>query len=114
MDTVPPELYLLKSTFPGKPVLTYDPSMKDQYLKANHSLVLLVNIQATPTATVKWFHGDIELTKSRNVTIETEENFSRLSIKGLTGKQTGIYRIVAENTVGKAYEEFTVTVKGRL
>ena len=84
--------------------------MKDQTLKTSHSLIINVNIQATPTATVKWFHGDKELVKGVN--IDTEESFSRLTIKGVTGKQTGTYKIVAENKVGKAEEEFSVTVKG--
>ena len=86
--------------------------MKDQTLKASHSLIINVNIKATPTATVKWFHGDKELVKSNGINIETEESFSRLTIKGVTGKQTGTYKIVAENKVGKAEEEFNVTVKG--
>ena len=86
--------------------------MKDQSLKASHTLIILVNIEATPTSTVRWFHGDKELHHGGNVTIETEETFSRLTIKGITGKQSGAYRIVAENKVGKAEEEFSVTIKG--
>ena len=86
--------------------------MKDQSLKASHTLIILVNIEATPTPTVKWFHGDKELHHGGNVTIETEETFSRLTIKGITGQQSGAYRIVAENKVGKAEEEFSVTIKG--
>ena len=100
------------SFFSGKPILTYEPSMKDQSLKASHTLIILVNIEATPTPTVKWFDGDKELHHGGNVTIETEETFSRLTIKGITGKQSGAYRIVAENKVGKAEEEFSVTIKG--
>ena len=87
--------------------------MKDQSLKASHTLIILVNIEATPTPTVKWFHGDKELYHGKNVTIETEETFSRLTIKGTTGKQSGTYKITAENKVGKAEEQFTVTVKGK-
>ena len=87
--------------------------MKEQSLKASHTLILLVNIKATPAASVKWFHGDKELSQSKGITIETEETFSRLTIKGVTGKQTGTYQIEAENKVGKAEEEFKVTVKGR-
>ncbi len=99
--------------FAGKPILTYEPSVKDQTLKASHSLVISVNIQATPTATVKWFHGDKELYKGNGVNIETEDTFSRLTIKGVRGKQSGTYKIVAENKVGKAEDDFNVTVKGR-
>ena len=88
--------------------------MMDQLLKANHSLVILADIQAKPTATVKWFHGDKQLYQAGNVTIETEEGFSRLTIKGVTGKHTGTYKIMAENKVGKAEEEFSVTVKGNI
>ena len=87
--------------------------MKGQSLKASHTLILLVNIKATPAASVKWFHDDKELSQSKGITIETEETFSRLTIKGVTGKQTGTYKIEAENKVGKAEEEFKVTVKGR-
>ena len=92
--------------------MTYEPSTKDQSLKASHTLIILVNIEATPTPTVTWFHGDKELRHAGNVTIETEEKFSRLTIKGVTGKQSGAYKIVAENKVGQAEEEFSVTVKG--
>ena len=99
-------------SFAGKPILTYEPSTKDQTLKASHTLIILVNIEATPTPTVKWFHSDKELHHGGNVTIETEDTFSRLTIKGTTGKQSGAYKIVAENKVGKAEEDFSVTVKG--
>ncbi len=107
-------LYTRLFVISAKPILTYEPSVKDQTLKASHSLVISVNIQATPTATVKWFHRDKELYKGNGINIETEDTFSRLTIKGVRGKQSGTYKIVAENKVGKAEDDFKVLVKGML
>ena len=100
--------------FPGKPILTYDKAINNQTLKAGHSLVLNVNIEATPAAKVTWFHNDKQISQSGTVSIETEDTFSRLTFKGVTGKNTGTYRIEAENKVGKASEDLKATVIGKI
>ncbi len=76
-------------------------------------MVLNVNIEATPAAKVTWFHNDKQISQSGTVSIETEDTFSRLTFKGVTGKNTGTYRIEAENKVGKASEDLKATVIGK-
>ena len=86
--------------------------MKEQSLKAGTSLIIYTNVQGMPTPTVKWSQNDKELVSSSQVTIETEATFSRLTIKGVTGKDAGKVKAVAENKVGKDEAEFTVSIKG--
>ena len=48
----------------------------------------------------------------QGVTIETTDTYSTLTVKGVTGDQSGVYRVKAKNIVDEVFAEFTVYVKG--
>ncbi len=100
--------------FAGAPTITYDAKFKDQSMKAGHTLIILVDITGFPDPKVTWFHDDKELTQSDKVTIEGDNKFSRLTIKGTTGKNSGKYKVVAKNNIGEAEEKFDVTILGKI
>ena len=100
--------------YPGKPVITYDDTLKDTVtLKAGKTLALPTNITGSPKPKVTWYHGDDEVQQTDKIIIETEGEASRFTAKGSTGKQSGTYKVVAENKVGKDEAEFKVVVLGR-
>jgi len=95
------------------PVIEYSDSLKDmQNVKAGKSLILLVNISASPTAKASWWRNDTELKSGLDVTVEGDGTFSRLTIKNTTGDVTGKYKVIAENKVGSTSAEFNVVILG--
>lgn len=52
------------------------------------------------------------LSTGDNVTIETTEVFSRLSICKTEGANAGKYTVIAENSVGKDEASFDINIKG--
>ena len=96
------------------PKITYEDKYRDpQIQKADSILVLVVAVAGVPTPKVTWKHGEDVLTTTNGVTVETSEGQSRLSIKGVTGKDSGSYKVTAENIVGSDEAEFAVTVIGK-
>ena len=81
-------------------------------MKAGHTLIILVDITGFPDPTVTWYQDDKEVTQSDKITIEGDNKFSRLTIKGATGKHSGKYKVVAKNNIGEAEEKMDVTILG--
>jgi len=99
--------------FPGKPVITYDDKLKNvQKLKAGATLTLSVNVTGTPTPKLSWYQGDQVLSSTNGTNIETRDNFSKLTIKGATAKNSGKIEVKAENKAGIDSAEFSIEVKG--
>ena len=100
--------------FSGEPEILYEDKYDDTLmLKAGGAIVLPVSITGHPRPTVKWFHGDKELIQGNGTTIETNEKSSTLTVKGISAaKNSGNYRVEAENKVGSDSAEFTVKIKG--
>lgn len=48
------------------------------------------------------------------MSIETNPDYSVLTIKNANASDSGVYSIMAENVVGKAMADFEVSIKGRL
>jgi hypothetical protein len=59
---------------------------------------------------VKWYLNGEEAYSG--VTIESGEDFSRITVKHMAADKAGTYKVVAENKVGSAEAEFNVLVKG--
>ena len=59
-----------------------------------------------------WLLDGEPIEKSPRLTMETTEEFSILTIKNATLEDAGVYKITAENIVGKAEADFDITVKG--
>ena len=82
--------------------------------KAATSLILMVNTQGDPKPDAKWYLGDKQLLSDANTTVEGDGTFSRLTVKGSGSKDSGTYRVTAENEVGSDSAEFQVVVQGKL
>lgn len=95
---------------PGKPILNYDQSLTEtQELKTGSTLTLTVNYTGHPRPRLTWFLGEEEFSYA-----DTTEDSSTFTVKNLTVKDSGVYKVVAENSVGTDSAEFTVSVKGDL
>ena len=81
-------------------------------VKAGGSIMIPVTVTGHPTPTTKWYHDDKELTDFNGTTIEIVNSHNTLTVKGVSGKNAGTYRIDAENKVGSDSAEFTVKIKG--
>ena len=95
-------------------MITYESKLKEtQKLKAESTLVITVNISGVPEPAVSWSFEDAELTVTNGTTIETTDAMSTLTIKGVSAKNSGVYKVVAENAAGKDEAEFTFSVRGK-
>ena len=65
-----------------------------------------------PRPQVAWSHGDEVLEESARLTLEDNNGWSYLKLKGSSTKDAGIYRVTAENKAGKDQAEFVVNLKG--
>ena len=108
---MPKHAFFLPS--PAPPSLEYDNRLKGaQTVKAGSTITLRVNVAGIPAPTVHWLVDGQPLDKTDRVSIETNKDFSTMTIKNATVKDTGVYSINAENSVGKAAADFEVNVKG--
>jgi hypothetical protein len=89
----------------------YDETM---VVKAGATIMIPVTVTGYPTPTTKWYHGDQELRATNGITIEIAETHNTLTVKGVSAKNAGTYRVEAENKVGSDSAEFTVKIKGSL
>ena len=98
---------------PGKPEIKYSSALDTkQTLKAGQTISLPVTVTGHPKPSVTWYHGDKELVAKENITIETVDMESKVTVKSSSRANSGKYKIVAENKVGTAEAEFDVFVKG--
>jgi hypothetical protein len=77
-----------------------------QELKAGSTLTLAVNYVGNPRPKLTWY------LKEEEVYAETREDISTLTVPNVSAKDSGIYKVMAENAVGSDSAEFTITVKG--
>jgi len=95
------------------PTIDYEAKFKSaQKLKADASIIIPVKIGGIPAPKVEWSFKDEPLTPSPTTIIETTEGQSTLTLKSLTGRNTGKITVTATNTIGKASAEFEIAVKG--
>ena len=71
-----------------------------------------MELSGLPAPTVTWFLNETPIARATNVTMETRDKKSALTIKGAKGKDGGKFKVVAENDVGRDEAELTVTVMG--
>ena len=83
-------------------------------MKAGSTLVLQVNLSGIPYPDITWLIDDEPLEKMERICIETNEEFSKVTIKNAVLDDTGVYTIVAENVVGRAEADFQIFVKGEI
>ena len=112
--TTASKFYKCPIFFSVKPEITYDPKLNEPMtLKSGNTLLLSVDISGVPTPRVRWSHDDSELTVKPGLNIETKDTYSTFTLKGITGENSGKYRVTASNIVDEVSAEFTVLVKGK-
>lgn len=95
------------------PVFTKKP--KTTCVPEETDVVVEATLSATPKPEIKWYRNGKRVTTKENVTITMttiEKNVyqTKITIKKIKKKQEGRYRIVAKNTEGTSYVEFTLKV----
>ena len=81
-------------------------------VKGGASIVLSANVTGAPKPSVTWQQNEITLESSDTIAMERENDFCRITIKASEAKNSGQYKLLAENVVGTAEHTFDVTVKG--
>ena len=95
------------------PTIVYDDKLKSpQSLRGGQKLVIETKIGGIPTPTTGWTFQEQPLTSSPQLLIETTPTSSKLTIIDAKAKQSGVYQLKAENDVGSAVADFTLTIKG--
>lgn len=87
-------------------------NLKDIVLKAGQNLKLDVKISGEPPPSKTWFLNKARLDSQDNLTIDSEDYKTKLSVVLITRKQTGTYTIKAENASGRDEASVEVTVHG--
>ena len=96
-----------------KPLIGYaDKLKKPQAVKGGQKLVLDTTIEGVPTPTISWTFNGETLESTSHTFVESNSTYSRVSLVDALTQQSGVYKIVAENNIGRDEAEFTVTVKG--
>ncbi len=93
-------------------IIPDDKSSQPQKLKAEGILSLFANIEGVPTPKVSWFQNGEPVTPTNGTSIDSKDACTSLTVKGTSAKNSGTYKLVAENVAGKDEKEFEVTVKG--
>ena len=103
----------LPTTFTAHPKIDYDSKYREtQFVKAGSSLIISTNISGVPTPSTTWQKDGEPLAPSDNILIDSGDEFSTLTIKS-TRKDTGTYKITAENEIGSDEAEFDVKIRGK-
>ena len=80
-------------------------------LKVGATIYIEVEVTGLPAPKVAWYHGDKLLDDDARITIETNEGYSVLKVKGAVVADAGKYSVTAENQAGKDSASFEVNVK---
>ena len=76
--------------------------------------VIEARVGGIPFPDVKWFKDEVLIEKIDFIHCEQEENISRLKFSQLKLDGAGVYKCVAENTIGKAEAKTSVVVQGKV
>lgn len=76
-------------------------------------ILLSANVSGLPQPSMEWTHNGRPLERASNIVVETSSDATSITIKGSAAKNGGKYTLTAENEVGTASAEFSVTVIGK-
>lgn len=106
---------MVTTYFPAHPKLEYDNKLKSQQImKAGSTLTVEVNISGIPSPKIVWQKDGQPIEKTPRLSIDITDEITTLKIKNTTQDDTGVYSVVAENTVGKAEASFDINVRGNV
>ena len=95
------------------PTITYDDALREPItLKSGNTLLISVDVAGVPTPKVRWSRDGAELTVKAGTSIETRDTYSTLTVKGVSGENSGLYKVTASNVVDEVSAEFTAQIKG--
>ncbi|KAL1402939.1 hypothetical protein pipiens_005861, partial [Culex pipiens pipiens] len=84
--------------------------LEAQVVKTGSTLVFECRFTGVPKPTVKWFRNSKEIVEEEEITIVTEEYYSRIVVTKITKKNVGRYEIVVQNEAGQAKSSATVII----
>lgn len=85
-------------------------NLKPIVVKAGKQVKYDVNVRGEPPPDIKWFFLDKEVQSAGNVEIVNVDYNTKLTITDTIRKQSGLYKIVAENQHGKDEEVVEITI----
>ena len=85
-------------------------NLKPIVVRAGKPINYDVNVRGEPPPTITWYQADKLLKSENNVEIVNVDYNTKLNIKDSVRKNTGLYKIVAENQHGKDEETVEITV----
>lgn len=88
-------------------------NLKPIVVRAGKQVKYDINIRGEPPPTVKWILLDKELESSGNIEIINVDYNTKLTLSDTVRKQSGLYKIVAENQHGKDEETVEITILGK-
>jgi len=95
------------------PTISYDDRLKSpQSLRGGQKFVIETTIGGLPTPMTSWTCNGQPVTPTAQLAIDATPTSSKLTITDANADHTGTYVLKAENVVGSATAEFTLTVKG--
>ena len=98
----------------GAPKIIYDASLSDTIAKnAGKTIEISAEVQGHPKPSITWYKDDEQLFSLGNLNIKSADNKTTLKISNAVAENRGIYRLVAENTVGSDEAVFDVTINDR-
>lgn len=89
-------------------------NLKPIVVRAGKPVKYDVNVRGEPPPTIKWFLQDKELSSEGNVEIINVDYNTILSLTDTIRKQSGLYKIYAENQHGSDEETVEITVLCKL
>ncbi|VDK68030.1 unnamed protein product, partial [Onchocerca ochengi] len=81
-------------------------------VKVGEMLKIHANVTGLPVPTYKWLKDGTELKADENTIITFKEGIAVVIIKKATVDDSGVYKLIVENTCGKEEDEVKVQVKG--
>jgi len=95
------------------PTITHDDKFASpQTLRGGQKFIIDAKVTGIPAPTTSWSFNGQALTASPSLTVEATASTGKLTFVDSKAEQSGVYVLKAENSVGSAEAEFTITVKG--
>lgn len=96
--------------FVAPPKLDYDRRYDNMSVHVGGLIKLLINTDGDPQPTVQWYKDGAPLKQRKNVTIDTDEFATCLTIKHVSRGDRGAYKLVARNEWGTTEVIFDINV----
>ena len=83
-------------------------------IKEGEDLVIEIPVSGKPLAKVTWCKDNVQLYSSARCKIQKVGDVYKLTIRQVTGQDSGVYKAVANSSAGSATKEIHVTIAGRI